>query len=202
MGDGTARKVSQHGTTPRRARVRVRPLVRALHRDAGYLAVGLTCVYALSGLAVNHIKDWDPNFDNYERAYHLGPIPARDDAAIAARVLAQLHIAEAPRDVYREADDSLSITFDQRSLHVVPSSGEVLEQGQKPRFVLRAVNYLHLNRGKRAWTYIADAYAVVLLGLALSGMFMLPGRKGLWGRGLILVLLGAALPILYVTQSG
>ena len=42
-------------------------MLRALHRDFGYIAVGLTFIYALSGLAVNHIADWDPNFENYER---------------------------------------------------------------------------------------------------------------------------------------
>src|SRR5262245_48750734 len=172
---------------------RVRPLLRALHRDAGYLAVGLTCVYALSGLAVNHVKDWDPSFDDYERVSRVPPLSAaEDDAAIARRVLSALRIDEPPRDVYRESDDALAITFDKRSLHVTLSSGEVLEQGQEPRFFLRAANYLHLNRGKKAWTWVADIYALALLGLALSGMFMLPGRKGLLGRGAILVLLGAA----------
>ena len=57
-------------TRPRRPRrLRWRPWLRALHRDIGYLAVGLTVVYALSGLAVNHIGDWDPNFDNYEHTH-------------------------------------------------------------------------------------------------------------------------------------
>ena len=35
---------------------------------------------------------------------------------------------------------------------------------------------------KKAWTYFADGYAVFLLFLALSGLFMIPGRKGLFGR--------------------
>jgi hypothetical protein len=178
-----------------------RPLLRALHRDAGYLAVGLTCVYALSGIAVNHVKDWDPSFDNYERTHHLGALRG-DDAAIAKAVTTRLRIVETPRDVYRSEDDQLDITFDKRSLHVTPSTGVVLEQGQEPRFFLRAANYLHLNRGKKAWMYAADAYACVLLGLALSGMFMLPGRRGLFGRGIFLVLLGAAVPIAYVTLAG
>jgi hypothetical protein len=63
-------------------------------------------------------------------------------------------------------------------------------------------NWLHLNRGKSAWTFIADAYAILLLGLAISGMFMLPGRRGLRGRGAVLVALGVSIPVLYVTLSG
>ncbi|HEY2734334.1 MAG TPA: hypothetical protein VGI70_10140 [Polyangiales bacterium] len=192
MVDALARKKS------RARRFVGHPILRALHRDGGYLAVGLTCVYALSGLAVNHVKDWDPSFDNYERTHQLSKLSGDDDA-ITKRVLAQLHISETPRDVYRSEDDQLDITFDKRSLHVTPSTGAVLEQGQEPRFFLRAANYLHLNRGKKAWTFAADAYAIVLLGLALSGMFMLPGRRGLFGRGLFFVLLGAAVPIAYVT---
>ena len=50
-------------------------------------------------------------------------------------------------------------------------------------------NWLHLNRGKKAWTYVADSYAAFLLFLAFSGLFMIPGRKGLIGRGAIIALL-------------
>ena len=34
-----------------------RPWMRAVHRDAGYVVVGLTFIYALSGIAVNHLTD-------------------------------------------------------------------------------------------------------------------------------------------------
>jgi hypothetical protein len=67
---------------------------------------------------------------------------------------------------------------------------------------LRVANWLHLNRGKKAWTYVADTYAVGLILLALSGVLLLPGRKGLIGRGGILVLVGAAIPVIYVHLSG
>ena len=92
--------------------------------------------------------------------------------------------------------------IDERTLTVTLSTGEVHDASREPRLLLRVANWLHLNRGKKAWTYIADGYAVLLLFLATSGMFMLPGRKGLIGRGLILVAIGSAVPILYVTLSG
>ena len=50
--------------------------MRIVHSDLGHLAVGLTFVYALSGLAVNHITDWgdgDPSFHNYNQTHELGP---------------------------------------------------------------------------------------------------------------------------------
>jgi len=180
----------------------VRPWVRALHRDLGYLAVGLTLVYALSGLAVNHISDWDPNFRNHEATHRLGPLAGEDDEAIARQVLQRLAIQEKPTEVYRASPEQLDVVFPRRTLHINPASGEVTEEGQQPRFLLRAANWLHLNRGKKAWTYIADAYAAGLLLLALSGLFMIPGRKGLLGRGAVLVAVGVAIPVAYVQLSG
>ena len=78
----------------------------------------------------------------------------------------------------------------------------MLDEGQRSRFFLRLANWLHLNRGKRAWTYVADAYAIGLLVLALGGVLMYPGRMGLFGRGGIFLLIGIAVPVLYVTLSG
>ena len=180
---------------------RWRPWVRALHRDAGYFVIGLTVIYALSGLAVNHIGDWDPSFHQVERTHQVAaPLPADDDEA-AAKVLAELQRKDEPEEVYRD-EDELSILIGETTLTVDTKTGKVLEQGQQPRFFLRVANWLHLNRGKKAWTYFADGYAVLLLFLALSGPFMLPGRKGFFGRGAIITTMGAALPVGYLVWFG
>lgn len=173
-----------------------RRVLRAMHRDVGYVLVGLTFVYALSGLAVNHVEDWDPSFSHFERTHEL-ELPSDHDAAVE-RVLAHLSIDDTPSEVYAVADDEIDVVLERRTLHLDLAEGRVVEEGQEPRFLLRAANWLHLNRGKRAWTYVADAFAVLLLFLATSGLFMLPGRKGLIGRGGVLLVLGAAIPILYV----
>jgi hypothetical protein len=176
------------------------PWVRALHRDLGFLVIGLTVIYAVSGLAVNHIADWDPNFQNYERSYALGALHG-DDQQVARTVLGKLGVHERPSDVFRDGDN-LDITLEKHSVHVTLSSGHVVDQGQKPRVFLRVANFLHLNRGKPAWRYIADGYAVILLFLAGSGMFMIPGKRGVRGRGVVFVLAGILVPVLYVVLSG
>lgn len=182
-------------------RFQLRPWVRAIHRDAGYFGVGLTLVYALSGLAVNHVSDWDPSFQQVERAHQLGRLPSEPEAA-GKRVLSALGVRETPREIYAAGDDAVDVVLDRTTLHVKPSTGQVVEEGQKPRWFLRAANWLHLNRGKKAWTYVADTYAVILIYLAISGLFMIPGRKGLLGRGALIAVLGAAVPIGYVVFSG
>lgn len=199
MPDGSA---STEALATRRRKLKLRPRLRALHRDIGYFAVGLTIVYATSGLAVNHLKDWDPNFHQVNRSHQLQlPLP-KDDAAAAKSALGSLGVREEPREVYRASATQLDLVFDQRTFHVDTTTGLVHEEGQAARPLLRAANWLHLNRGKKAWTYVADSYAVFLLFLAISGLFMIPGKKGLIGRGAIVALLGAAVPILYVVLSG
>jgi len=179
----------------------VRKRLRALHRDVGYVAVGLTLVYALSGLAVNHVADWDPNFTAVERTHALGPL-AGDDATVAAAAARALGIGGTPREVYRAAPDQLDVIYAERTLHIDPASGRVVEEGRAQRPFLRVANWLHTNRGKRAWTYVADSYAVALLFVSISGLLMIKGRNGLLGRGMFLALAGAAVPVAYVALSG
>lgn len=187
-----------------RGKIRLRPWLRAIHRDIGYVAVGLTFIYAMSGLAVNHITDWsdgDASFKSYQVTREMGPLSG-DDQAIANELRKRLGIKAEPREVYRQSQEEIDILFDKRTLHVNTTTGRVVDEGQEPRFILRVANWLHLNRGKKAWTYIADAYAAGLLFLACSGMFMIAGKKGLIGRGAILVGLGILVPVIYVSFAG
>jgi len=179
---------------------RWRVWLRALHRDLGYLAVGLTVIYAGSGLAINHISDWDPNFRRVENRHTLGPLPKEKKAATQA-ILAALNI-KGPADEAYLTGDRLEIYLGERTVLAELSTGRVNDDYREPRFFLRVANWLHYNRGKRAWTYIADVYAVLLLWLAFSGLFMLRGRLGLRGRGALFVALGIAVPVVYVWFSG
>jgi uncharacterized protein len=200
MADGPDAAAAQG--KPQRKRFKFRPWLRALHRDLGYLAVGLTVMYALSGLAVNHIADWDPSFTQIEREFTVAAPLSDDDDETARIVQAEAGIVEAPLDVYRVSETELQIEFAARTLHVDPTTGRVFEEGQEPRLFLRVANWLHLNRGKKAWTNFADGYAIALLVLASTGLFMIPGRKGLLGRGAVLLVLGAAIPFGYLWWAG
>jgi hypothetical protein len=181
----------------RRRRWHWRTLLRAFHRDAGYTAVGLTFVYAVSGLAVNHVAQWDPNFTTTTATRELGAALSDDDQAAKRWVLGKLGIGDEPTEVYREGDE-LEILFEHRTLHVTTATGHLVDEQQRPRFFVRAANWLHLNRGKKGWTYFADSYAVALLFLATSGLFMIAGKKGLFGRGIFFVAAGIAVPVVYL----
>jgi hypothetical protein len=72
------------------------------------------------------------------------------------------------------------------------------DERSRRRVAFFEANYLHLNRGKGLWTWFADVYAVGLLLLACTGIFIVSGTKGLGGRGRWLLLAGLAIPIAYL----
>ena len=45
--------------------MKIRKLLRVLHRDLGYFIVGMTVIYALSGIYLNHRHDLNPDYKIY-----------------------------------------------------------------------------------------------------------------------------------------
>jgi len=178
--------------------VRWRRLIIAVHRDVGYLAAGLTVVYAVSGVAVNHVADWNPNYviETVER--QAGDVPEGPAAAMARTVLERLGIDGQPTSVVRMGPGELRIFFEGRTLKVTLPGGRVLDETVRRRPVFFELNFLHLNHGKGVWTAVADLYAVALATLALTGIFIIPGKKGLGGRGRWLLLAGVLFPLMYL----
>jgi hypothetical protein len=180
---------------------RWRAWLRAVHRDVGYLAVGFTIIYAMSGIAMNHIEDWDPNFRASEVQLKITPIPVElsDDEAVA-RIAAIAGMSGTPSDVLRAGDE---VRLEYANGSKVTAIGDtVTVQKRDSRFFFRIANWLHATRGKVAWKYISDAYAVLLLYLAISGIFMIKGKLGLRWRGTLLIGAGLLGPVAYIVIAG
>jgi hypothetical protein len=180
---------------------RWRAWLRAVHRDIGYLAVGFTLIYALSGIAMNHIDDWDPNFLATETTRKIAPIPDElGDAEAARRVAVATGLGGKIDDLYRAGDELRLSYANGNKVTVIGDTVTIQTRRDRPFF--RIADWLHATRGKQAWKYIADAYAALLLYLAISGIFMIKGRLGLRWRGATLITVGLAAPIGYLVLSG
>lgn len=201
-------------------RRRWRATLAWLHRDVGFLAVGLTLVYAVSGIAVNHRQDWDYNRSTSVEVVTVGgPAellsdlpPARlsalkadptsvsdpEVAVLAERVGQALGRKGPPKNLFWRGPDHLSMHFETGERDVVEytlSSGTAEHVVSRDRPLLRDFNFLHLNEGRGAWTWIADGYAVALIFLGVSGALIVRGRHGLRGRGGVLLVAGFLLPL-------
>ena len=168
-----------------------------LHRDIGYLVVGLTLVYGISGIAVNHTADWNPNYRIEKRTLQIEPIVEGQREAIVRTALDRLGVQEDPQNTFRPDPETLQLFFEREMYAIDLPTGKVVVEAVQPRRVLFEFNQLHLNAPKRAWTYIADAYAVGLIVVAITGLFVLKGRTGILGRGAWMTAIGVLVPVVY-----
>lgn len=172
----------------------------AIHRDLGYLCAGLTVVYAVSGLAVNHRADWNPNYALRETTASLEGVDLSDPRApgFAERVLGALEVEGRFRGTFRPDPDTYQIFLEGTTVTVDLPSRTASFQETKGRPGLRQANFLHLNEAKKLWTWMADLYAVALLILAVTGLFVLRGKNGITGRGAWLTAVGVAIPAVFL----
>lgn len=172
----------------------------AIHRDLGYLCAGLTIVYAASGLAVNHRADWNPSYALRETTVSLEGVDLSDPTAagFAERILVELELEGHFRGTFRPDPDTYQIFLEGSTVTVDLPAGTAFfeETGERPG--LRQANFLHLNEAKKLWTWMADLYAVGLLVLAVTGLFVLRGRNGITGRGAWLTAVGVAIPAVFL----
>jgi len=174
-----------------------RRLNNVLHRDIGYLAVGLTVVYGVSGVAVNHVRDWNPSYRVQKTMMTIEPIRAIDRAEIIREAREKLGVTQEPRNAFRPDPETLQLFFRDGNYSIDLPTGQVIIEHARPRPVLFEMNQMHLNTPKRLWTVVADVYAVGLIVLAITGMFVLKGKTGITGRGAWLTGAGVLLPVVY-----
>lgn len=177
-----------------------RQRIRALHRDIGYAAAGLTIAYAISGLAVNHIEDWNPSYTFHELPIAIGPLPAGSHDAMEARVVEALALDPGEvrgRFLETEARFRVFLTEGQE-VRVDARTGRGVMKRVETRPVLFEVNALHLNNLKGVWTWVADIFALALLTLAITGVLLHKGRLGLSGRGKWFVGAGFVVPAIFI----
>ena len=184
--------------------IRVKTLRRwnnVLHRDIGYLCVGMTLIYAISGIVLNHFRSGDFLHPDYSKTYkHIQLTPPKDGIADQAYVYSILdHLKE--RDHYKShvtGTEYLQIFLTAGFIYIDLTTGEAQVEKKTPRYVIREMNLLHYNNLKKLYTWFSDLYAVCLIILAITGLFVLRGKNGIVGRGAWLTAIGILLPALFL----
>jgi hypothetical protein len=176
----------------------VRKVCWTLHREIGFLVVGLTIVYAVSGIAVNHAHHWDANYARVAEPLAIEPTGAGPTIEVEPLVLERLGLArEQVKTTWRASPEVLQVFLETGGYEVNLVTGQAVRRSARPRPLLFDLNFMHLNNGKGAWTVVADVYAGLLIVLALTGPLLVRGRKGLLGRGGVMMAVGIVLPLVY-----
>ncbi|MBX7075486.1 MAG: PepSY-associated TM helix domain-containing protein [Pirellulales bacterium] len=168
----------------------------ALHRDMGYFFTGALLLYAVSGLAVNHVDDWNPSFVIERRAVTLD-LPSEASQVTERAVLANLEpLGEASnlRGFDFPSASRVKIYLKDGSIVAHLSDGQGEYETIRRRPLLYQVNTLHLNPAKW-WKVFSDVFAASLILIAATGLFVARGRHGLAGRGKWFVGAGLVAPL-------
>ena len=171
-----------------------------IHRDLGYLCFGLTIIYVISGIAVNHIDLWNPSYSVERTESRLkSPLPAATpDVAGITAILTELGETGRYKSSFRPDPRTIQIFVEGNTLTIDLPSGKVRQEKVSPRPILRQLNFLHLNHPKKLWSWFADLYALCLGMLAITGLFVLKGKRGITGRGAWLTIAGIVFPVFFL----
>ncbi|QDU53919.1 PepSY-associated TM helix domain-containing protein [Aeoliella mucimassa] len=168
-----------------------------LHRDLGYFFTGVVVLYAVSGLAMNHAGDWNPNFVVASRDLTL-ELP--NEATQVTTQQVRRCLAEVGEEGNYRSHDFISsqrmkIYLTNGDMVVNLANGSTHHETIGRRPVLYYLNRLHLNPAKW-WKVFSDVFAICLVLIAVTGMIVVRGRNGLAGRGKWLVAAGLIVPLL------
>ncbi len=195
-----AEKVSltaPNAVSPRGAKVR--KWLRWIHRDLSFVFAGMLLVYAISGIALNHKDSFNSQYAIHRSEHALPPTPRSEvSPMVLAQWLQQCGVAGQEIQHYFPDETTLKVFLrGNSSLTVNLQTGTgILEQVRK-RPILGSLSRLHYNPGK-AWTWFSDIFAVAMVVIVLTGLFMLRGKHSLIGIGGIEFLIGVLIPLLFV----
>lgn len=171
-------------------------LLRVLHRDISYFFTGMILIYAVTGILLNHLKDINPYYIIDVRKVEL-KLPT-DTLQITKEIVAQKLESFGEYEVksfYYPQPNTLKIFVKDGTITANIEEGTALIEKSTRRPILYQLNMMHKNRPHSWWTWFSDIFALGLIIITITGLFLIKGKKGITGRGAILVLAGIVLPI-------
>lgn len=174
-----------------------------IHRYLSYYFFGLTAIYSISGFAVNHIEEWNPNYISNKKSAEISALKNNDEISDSELkdIFNKLGIdKEYKKDnIFYPSENTIELIFSENQKLVIDTSKKKAEYEEiTKRPFLHAFNFLHLNEPKKFWTIYADVYAVSLFIIALTGMFMKKGKEGIIGKGGLIAVIGMLIPIIFL----
>lgn len=174
----------------------IRKSLRTLHRDFGYLVVGITFVYTVSGIALNHRTDWNPHYTLVSEDLTL---PSSTQTIFSQDEINAMLKKFDYQAVYKKhfvtRNNEIKIFVEEGTVMYNPEQGKVELEILKKRPFFFQINKIHLAQTGQLWIWISDIMAAFLLFVAISGLFLLKGKFGLKGRGLWLTAIGIVIPL-------
>ncbi len=186
--------------------------VRALHRDLGYFVIGITLIYAITGIILSgrglgwlkkefvsisvietNIKK-DEFEDTFKKLIYKGEFEEvfpKDSYKMVKKHLNLKLVKQENQMFHYKAWRTLKVQYNSLDGNI-----DVRYVGY-PAFIELFID-AHKAAHNKAWFYLAIIYSVILSFLALSSIVMVKGKKGFKRRGVYFMLAGFAVVALFL----
>lgn len=176
-----------------------RKYCRKVHAHLSYFFVGVILIYAISGLTMNHLKDFNPQYMISVSEYTAkGEYPKKQN-------FVKNDVLELLKEVGEESNYTKHYYPNKSTMKVFlktgssfnlnTETGQVKYEALQKRPFFSQLSFLHYNPSGW-WTVFSDIFAVSLIIICISGLFIKKGKSGLKGIGGIEILAGILIPIL------
>ncbi len=176
-----------------------RKWLRILHRDFGYFIVGITLIYAISGILLNHRRDFNPDFKVVNQVIEV-KLPQNSE--FSEEELRRTVEAIDEFIIYKRAiitrEGLLRVFIQNGEIIINPVTGRGDLTYLQKRRVFFEMNMLHRVATHRSWKWFSDAMMVILIFVTISGIFILKGKNGFKQRGVWFILAGFLIPLVYM----
>lgn len=178
--------------------MKIRKLLRILHRDFGYFIVGMTIVYALSGIFLNHRHDFNPDYKifvtdfqtDFQNKINLTETEVKD-------ILQTLEHDVVYKKHYLNNQGIVKVFIKNGEVVINPKTGKGTISYLQKRPIIFGMNILHKASLGTVWKWVSDLMAVILLFVAISGIFILKGKRGFNRWGWWLTIAGIVVPLAF-----
>lgn len=170
---------------------------RSLHRDLAYFYVGLIIAFSFSGIILNHRQDWYPMDYTYENKPFELAIPSEEQA------FTKEYISEKTKEVgkyegHRVRNGKIRVYFkDNIILDADAKTGVGTIEYKRKVPIIGHSMYLHKSTNS-FWIWYSDIFGIAMLVIAITGVLIPLGKKGIKGRGWKLAVAGMLFPLLFL----
>lgn len=181
-----------------------RKFCRKIHAHLSFFFSGVIIIYAVSGITMNHLKDFNPQYMISVEEYRAeGKFPRSNNFSKYEVVDLLSKVGEETNYTkhYYPNKTTMKVFLKSGSSYSLnTATGDVKYEGLKKRPVFSQFAFLHYNPNAW-WTVFSDVFAVSLVVITLTGLFMVKGKKGIWGIGGVELTIGILVPLLFLYFS-
>ena len=178
--------------------MKIRKLLRTLHRDFGYFIVGMTLVYALSGIYLNHRHDFNPDYKIFIIDFNV-ELPGIDEISDndVRQALESVDEEIIYKKHYINNEGQIKVFIQNGEAVIDPETGKGTMQYLQRRPFIFSLNKLHRATLGTLWKWVSDIMAVILIFVAVSGIFLLKGKRGFNRWGWWFMAAGIVVPLVF-----